>query len=213
MPEIRINNKVLVTQTGAAEPVLASNVDMGNVNMSNVDKYSIGDTNKSYHFHLVHSAGNHIHGSADASKLYGNGFSNWSGSSDFTIFEDNHNIVNANATDIRFTYPKTGLWHLNWEFHIQNDGTGGTNVGCGVCASYLYLFTGNLDRGNYNTDNTEAWFYGNYWYPWSSHRNTMRENYVVHMTAGTQTGFVLYNAGNSRWSLRHFSGYLLAEVD
>lgn len=29
MPEIRINNKVLVTQTGAAEPVLASNVDLG----------------------------------------------------------------------------------------------------------------------------------------------------------------------------------------
>jgi len=29
MPEIRINNKVLVTQTGAAEPVLASNVNLG----------------------------------------------------------------------------------------------------------------------------------------------------------------------------------------
>lgn len=29
MPEIRINNKVLVTQTGAAEPVLASSVNLG----------------------------------------------------------------------------------------------------------------------------------------------------------------------------------------
>ena len=29
MPEIRINNKVFLTQTGAAEPVLASNVNLG----------------------------------------------------------------------------------------------------------------------------------------------------------------------------------------
>ena len=35
MPEIRINNKVFLTQTGAAEPVLASNVVMDNVNINN----------------------------------------------------------------------------------------------------------------------------------------------------------------------------------
>jgi hypothetical protein len=43
MPEIRINNKVLVTQTGAAEPVLASNVNLGSATFP--DGHTL-----SYHF-------------------------------------------------------------------------------------------------------------------------------------------------------------------
>lgn len=52
MPEIRINNKVFLTQTGAAEPVLASNVTfpetMSVINLNHLYHYSVGKTKVSF---------------------------------------------------------------------------------------------------------------------------------------------------------------------
>ena len=44
MADIKINEKLVVSQTGTAEPVLASNVDLSNVNLSSTTIPAAGVT-------------------------------------------------------------------------------------------------------------------------------------------------------------------------
>ena len=194
--------------TVGQEPIVLSG---DTADLSSVDKYG-----NRYAFSYYQHTGNIISGGSDTNKVFGNTMSGYS-KDHFTTFFDKAPTGYGIVTDdvaVKYKAPKSGLYHVNIFFTIQNDGSGGPGGNPSDCRYQPHLFSGNFDN-QYSTNDTSLYrFSTGYISPTNGNlRWHFRHSFSFYMTENTIYGWSVHNTGaSSRWILQLFSGYFISEV-
>ena len=183
---------------------------------SDTDLSSIHKYGNKYAFTYNQHTGDIISGGSDTQKVFGNTMSGYSKDHFTTIYDKaptGYGIVTDDVA-VKYKAPKTGLYHTNIFFSIQNDGTGGPGGNPSDCRYQPYLFSGNFNN-EYSTNNSEAWNFSTGYISQTNGdvRWHFRHSFSFYMTENTIYGWSVHNTGaSSRWKLNHFSGYFISEV-
>ena len=197
---------VLSGDTLTATATLGTSSDL-----SSVDQYG-----NRYAFSYYQNTGDIITGGSDTNKVYGNTMSGYSKDHFITVFDKaptGYGIVTDDVA-VKYKAPKSGLYHVNIFFSIQNDGSGGPGGNPSDCRYQPHLFSGNFDN-QYSTNDTSLYrFSTGYISPTNGNvRWHFRHSFSFYMTGNTIYGWSVHNTGaSSRWILQNFSGYFISEV-